>query len=331
MKPRENKPLVKKEKDMVMKDIRRDPFIRLNNAFALMSIIPLLIFFYIIVAHLFTISVLAGVIGLLVSLAIILAVGGYLLTHNLLSELVGYAVRLRRVDKSRSKFIAEASHELKNPIFMLLGNIENLAKGVYGSPTEKQQKILQMCRDIAQRMNIMTCSLLDAHKLEAGVVDVTRKLCNMLQMVDEQAQEFEIKLKEKNITLKKNLVGEGFRFWADESKILQVINNLLANAVKYTPKGGAITITIAQEEESIRLTVHNTGPHIPPHELDTIFDKYKRLDASEEGAGLGLAITKDLVDLHCGSIWAESDPEEGNTFIVLLPSDLRKIKRKKSA
>ena len=93
----------------------------------------------------------------------------------------------------------------------------------------------------------------------------------------------------------KIIIGDDFSLWADEGKLLQIINNLFSNAVKYTPEKGSINLEISREEDFMKLMVQNTGAYIPETELESIFDRYKRLDTTQDGSGLGLAVTKDIV------------------------------------
>ncbi|MCK4852505.1 MAG: HAMP domain-containing histidine kinase [Candidatus Omnitrophica bacterium] len=312
------------EQKAALKDFRKNPYARFHNAFALMSVIPFLVLFYIIVAKLFSINILIGSIGFLVFLAIFITIIGYLLTHDILHGLVSHIMQLRQHDKSRSKFIASVFHELVNPLFMIRGSIENMTGGIYGTITDKQKEILHLCQNVTGRMSRLTSSLMDMHKIEAGVVDIHRTSFDLQEMLEKQEKEFEIRLKGKGIKIEKQIHGENFHLWADKDKISQVINNLLGNAAKYTPDNCRINVLLSRETDIVKLVIHNTGSHIPQHELENIFDKYKRLHSSEDGAGLGLAIVKDIIDLHRGSIWAESHPETGTRFIVTLPCNLRK-------
>jgi two-component system sensor histidine kinase VicK len=150
-----------------------------------------------------------------------------------------------------------------------------------------------------------------------------RKLCDIDEIIEKQAKEFETMLGKKRIQLIRENLGKELKVWADENKITQVINNLLGNAVKYTPEEGKIGIKVVPAGESVRLEFEDTGKSIPSDKLEKIFDEFERAGAEKEGEGLGLAITKDIIELHEGKIWAESQPDKGNKFVVVLPRDLR--------
>jgi len=316
-----------KDRLHILREMQKNPYHRFNNAFALMSVIPLLILCYIIVSKLFTVNILAGSIGAFIAFAIFIAVCGYFLTHDIFHEMIAYAARLRQRDELKTKFIASISHELKNPLFVIMGGIENMSGGIYGTINDKQKKMLLLCQDVAHKINKLICTLRDMHRIEAGTMDITRNLCNLFSLVEKQTKEFESMLEQKQIEIRKETFGEDFSLWADENKILQAISDLLSNTIDHTPKGGKINLTVSKENNNLKLEIHSTGPRIPADELESIFDKYKKLDLTQEGFNLGLAITKDIIDMHKGGIWAENHPETGNSFTLVLPRNLRTKKR----
>ncbi len=314
----------KKEKNFTFRSIQQ----RFLNAFALMSIIPLLIFLYILVAELFTFSVLVGVVGLLFSITIFLAIIGYLLSYDIFTDIMIQFEKLKQRDKAKSDFLAIVSHDLKSPILVIKTRLQLISTGAYGPVNKEQKEILTLCQEVSGRMNDLTTSLLKMHRVEINGMVMRRKLCNLNFLVEKQTREFEPSIRQKVIKVKKQVLCDNFDFWADENKIQQVINNLLSNAVKFTPENGIITLIISRADDNMRLEIHNTGPHIPSDKLETIFDKYKKLDSSKKGFGLGLAITKNIVDMHKGHIDVESDPQTGTKFMVSLPCDLRKGRKR---
>jgi two-component system sensor histidine kinase VicK len=146
-------------------------------------------------------------------------------------------------------------------------------------------------------------------------------------MLEKQVVEFQVMLSKKRIKLLKGIVDKELSIWADEDKIMRVVNNLLSNAIKYTPEGGEVSLKIYPADGFVRLECTDSGPGIPPDKLDKVFNKFERLDLSKEGTGLGLSITKDIVEMHKGKIWAESQSGAGTKFVVILPQDLRHTPR----
>lgn len=331
MKKREEKIIDHKTLDLVIKELNENPQRKLVTAFALMSIIPILVFFYLLVSRFFTIEILVGDIGFIVFMTIFVALLGLFLgfgiIKNMLDRTIVYAAQARHSDQLKSTFVATVSHELKSPISIIRLNLFNMSQGLIGSVTEEQKTVIELCYDVTERMGSLVNDLLDLHKIEAGIATAQRKLCNLIDISEKQIAEFSNMFKEKGVKLVKNILCNRLPIWAEEVKIAQVFNNLLSNALKYTPTGGEVVLKVFSTDGLARLECIDTGPGIPTDKLEKIFDKFERLDMSKEGTGLGLAITKDIVQLHRGKIWAESILGQGSRFIVVLPRDLRQSKR----
>lgn len=314
--------------DVVLQELKENPYRKFNIAFSLMSVIPFLVFFYLLASRLFTIDIFVGDIGLVLFIAIVISLCGFLVGYNIIKSILNmiifYAAQAKHSDQLKSTFVASVSHELKNPLSAIKTNLFNILTGVVGSVNEEQRRILQLCDSVVERMKRLINDLLDLHKIEAGMTDVRRKLCNLLEVLEKQLKEFEVIVNKKRIKFIKEILDENLTVWADEDKIMQVINNLLSNAIKYTPEDGSITLKIYSADGYIKLEFLDTAESIPADKLKKIFDKFERLDITKEGTGLGLAITRDIVQMHRGRIWAESQLHRGNKFVVVLPRDLRR-------
>jgi signal transduction histidine kinase len=312
------------EMQLVMQEIKENPFQKFEVAFALMSIIPFLVFVYLLATRLFTVDVLIGDIGLVLFISITLSLCGFFIGYNIISrtlkKVVFYAAKAKHSDQVKSKFLATVSHDLRNPLFVLDANVTDLEKGQFGEPNEKQKGILEICRGVINRMTELVDNLLDIYKIEAGMVKLQKKPCDMSAVLEEQMDEMRVIVEKKRLNLTKevqkdaDLVVNG-----DESKLIQVINNILGNAMKFTPEEGKINVKVFSTNGFVRIECKDTAASISPEDLHKIFDKFERLDTDKKGSGLGLAIAKDIVELHKGKIWAESVPKQGNTFIVVLP------------
>lgn len=318
----------------VLQELKENPYHKFNIAFALMTIIPFLAFFYLLVNTSSAFDTLVGQTGGILSICIFIAVCGfgigYIVINNMLKRLIVYAARLKRSDQLKSTAIAHISHELKNPLTIIKTNISTLLEGLAGQLNESQQKLIALCSKISDRMTWLINDLLDIHKIEAGMVDMNRERCDFSKLLESQINEFGPIVSKKGIKLVTELLDAELMIWADGGKLTQVINNLLSNAIKYTPEGKYITVKAYPTEQFVRFEVADKGPGIPSDKIEKVFDKFERLDHSKEGTGLGLSITKDIVELHKGRIWVESLQGRGSTFVVVLPRDLRRVLRQES-
>ncbi|MBN3039397.1 MAG: HAMP domain-containing histidine kinase [Candidatus Omnitrophica bacterium] len=307
---------------LVLQELEKNPYREFNIAFALMSVIPFLAFLYILSTK-FSQSVLMGHTGAVFFIAIIISLTGFLagyqIVKNIINKVIEYAARVKRADSMKSDFVAAVSHDLKSPLGIIKLSISNLLDGVTGQINEKQKNTLKMCRDIVERTTNLVHDLLDVYKFEIGMVELDKKSCNFVEILEKQLKECETTCQSKQITLKKKVSSNSLMADLDENRISQVINNLLSNAVKFTPQRGSIAINSYLSDGLIRLEVIDSGPGIASDKKEKIFDKFVRLDGTKEGTGLGLAITKDIIELHHGHIWVESSPGKGSRFVVVLP------------
>lgn len=315
---------------IVLQELNENPYQKFNIAFSLMSVIPSLIFFYVLTNKLFYINIFIGNLGLVLFISIFISFCGFCVSYaiikNILKRIIFYAALAKYSDQLKSTFIATVSHELKNPLLIMKTQILNIQDGLFGLLNEEQKKALELCQNIIERISRLINDLLNLHKIESGVFEVERKLCNLVEILERQIKESEIMFNKKRIKLTKEIRATDLSVWANQDKMILIISNLLSNAIKYTPEEGEVAIKIYPFDEFVRLEFFNTGEVIPPDKIEKIFNKFERLNFTKEGTGLGLAITKDIVEMHKGKIWAESLSGEGNRFIVILPRDLRKVK-----
>ncbi|MFH1414418.1 MAG: HAMP domain-containing sensor histidine kinase [Candidatus Omnitrophota bacterium] len=320
-----------KELNLVLQELKENPFEKFHLAFCLMSLIPFLVFFYLLAARLFSFDILLGDIGLVLFLTIFISVCGFFIGYgiirNVMLRIVFYAAKAKQSDQLKSIFVANVSHELKSPLTIMKINLSNFLDGLIGKITQEQEKAIKLCDGIIERMKRMINDLLDLHKLEAGMVGFNRKQFKLDDLLQRETNEFQPMVNKKRIKLTKDIAVNNLSIWADEDKIMQVVNNLLSNAVKYTPEKGQVQLKAYAVDGYVRVEVLDTAEGIPDNKLKKIFDKFERINLTQEGTGLGLAITKDIVELHKGSIWAERQPDQGNKFVVILPRDFRTTPR----
>lgn len=229
-------------------------------------------------------------------------------------------------NQAKSDFLANMSHELRTPLNAVIGFSEVLEDSTFGELNDKQHQyvgnILQSGRHLLSLINdILDLSKVEAGKMELDLsnVDISRLLFESQVFVQEKVHQHGIRL-ETNLSKAVNeLVIQ-----ADERKLKQILFNLLSNAAKFTPDGGSIDVEGRIQDSDLLLAIHDTGIGMKPEDLVRVFDEFEQLDASyakaQQGTGLGLALTKRLVELHGGRIWAESEGEGlGSTFTFTLP------------
>lgn len=326
---RKKEPIENQDAQVVpFKDMQVDTRRKFRFAFYSLSFLPFLLFSYFLTASPKGVVVFSGEAGFLFFASLLISLTASFILHQairgLLEQIKVYESRVEKFSEE-SNLIASVSHELRNPLSALAAGLSNISDGLAGRTTKAQRRIVEICQSIIRRMSLLISDLLDLHKIETGILGAKRKLCNFVDILEKQMLEFQHLAEKKGITLVKEIHSEVLSIWADELKIEQVINNLLGNAIKYTPVGGNTKLKVYPCSGSIRFECFDNAPLIPPEKLEKIFDRFHRLDENKEGTGLGLAISKDIIELHQGKIWAENHQDSGNKFVVLLPQDLRSV------
>lgn len=227
---------------------------------------------------------------------------------------------LKEMNNRKSAFVANVSHEFKNPLGIIKNTLSVVLDGLMGEINEKQKPLLEMAKKNTERLIRLVTDLLDVSKIEAGKMKLKEDSVNIAPLVDEVITGNSADISGKNLTLKKEFSEDTGLVSADKDKITEVITNLLTNAIKYTPAGGKITIKLSGSDKEVRFEISDSGPGIAKKDFYKLFDKFERLTAErQEGTGLGLSITKDIVELHKGKIWVESELGKGTKFIFTLP------------
>ncbi|MBN1826461.1 MAG: response regulator [Candidatus Eisenbacteria bacterium] len=230
---------------------------------------------------------------------------------------------LKRLDQRKSVFLANMSHELRTPLNAIIGFSEVLRDRCFGELTEKQGEYISDIWESGHHLLSLINDILDLSKIEAGMMRVERSrfgpenlIRRSVVMIKEKAGQHGIRIEVET----EDLPG---LIEADERKLKQVIYNLLANAVKFTPEGGRIGIRAAAAGGTMTVTVWDTGIGIPEKDRERIFDKFEQVDDSEarryEGTGLGLSLTRSMVQLMGGTLHVESEEGKGSRFIFTLP------------
>jgi two-component system sensor histidine kinase GlrK len=231
--------------------------------------------------------------------------------------------QLNKIDKMKSDFFSVMSHELRTPLTSIREGTNLLLEGVGGTLNEKQQKLLGIVSEESNRLIGLVNSLLDLTKMEAGMMHFNFSRINPLPLFTIAAQLLEPLLVNKKTALRLELPESLPAVPLDRDRILQVLKNLLGNAIKFTPEGGVITVSAGVQSGSIQVTVEDNGPGISGDQLQRIFEKFRQVPTPGgpmiKGTGLGLAIVKQIITAHGGKVWAESKPGRGSTFHFTLP------------
>jgi signal transduction histidine kinase len=237
--------------------------------------------------------------------------------------------QLSELDKLKAEFVSVASHELKTPINVMIGYLQLLEDGLYGKLTKQQKEVLATLVLQSNTLLRLVRQLLDVSRFEAGGgrleprhVDLPRLLIELEDTFRVLAIQREVQFR---ITHGDNLPDDVT--W-DPDRVNEVLGNLLANAFKFTPRGGTVELSVDGVDGSVSIEVADTGAGIPPDQLPRIFDKFyqadNQRDAASGGSGLGLAIAKQIVEAHGGTIQCESTPGVGTTFTIGLPIAARR-------
>jgi len=233
--------------------------------------------------------------------------------------------KLLELDKLKSNFLGIATHELKTPLSVVGGYLDSLQDGFAGELNEAQTGIVRETLSSCHRMEALISDMLDLNKIEAGRMPMEIMDLPVIHVIEKVAGQMIPLLQKKKLTL--DIVEDSMELKArfDEDRIIQVLVNLIGNAIKFTPEGGRITISAEKKvgtgSPHVQINVADTGIGISEEDLPRIFEEFAQVGepGKEEGTGLGLAICLRIVRAHDGEIWAESEPGKGTTFHFTLP------------
>jgi len=226
---------------------------------------------------------------------------------------------LKELDRLKSDFIHTVSHDLRSPLTAVLGYTKLVERT--GPLNQNQLEFLRRLQGSVQHITNLINDLLDLGRLEAGF-DTRREMIQLDGVLKYTLDMFDSQVKKKSIILDAEISPNILPLRANPIRIRQMLDNLVGNAIKYTPTGGHVVVSIAMQDKQIILKVQDTGPGISQEEQSRVFEKFYRATNAPDGvtgSGLGLAIVKSIVDSHQGRVWVESTIGKGSTFVVLLP------------
>ncbi|EEU20867.2 cell wall metabolism sensor histidine kinase WalK [Lactobacillus mulieris] len=233
-------------------------------------------------------------------------------------------------ENEQRQFVSNVSHELRTPLTSLRAYIEALNDGAWKDP-EIAPQFLEVTQEETERMIRMINDLLSLSRMDRGVVKMDLEWVNFNDFLSHVLNRFDMIVKndekdqtgQKKYSIKRKITNQDLWVEIDTDQMMQVIDNIMNNAIKYSPDGGVITVGLTQSQNQIILSISDQGLGIPKKDLNKIFDRFYRVDKARSreqgGTGLGLAIAKEIVEAHKGKIWADSQEGKGSTFYISLP------------
>ena len=227
----------------------------------------------------------------------------------------------KAIEQMKSEFISIASHEMRTPLTSIHGVVKLLCAGRLGELSEAGSKMAKMALRNSDRLVNLVSDILDLERMKSGRDEITKVDCNSTQSIERAIDTVSSMAKEKNIVLETN--AKSNEFLGDRDRLTQALTNLLSNAIKFSPENSKVTIASRLEDDKILFSVTDRGRGIPADKLETIFERFQQVDASDSrkkgGTGLGLAICRHIIEQHGGKIWVESIYGKGSTFYFTIP------------
>ena len=239
------------------------------------------------------------------------------------------ARQLSELDKLKAEFVSVASHELKTPINVVIGYVQLLEEGIYGEVPPKHREVLKTINTQMNQLQRLVQQLLDVSRFEAGGGRIDPRPVDLPHMLDDLERAFSVLALQRGVqfTIKRGEDLPQEVAW-DKDRMNEVMGNLLTNAFKFTRQNGEVCLSVESAGDHIEIRVTDTGAGIPPEQVSRIFEKFYQADnqraASAVGTGLGLAIVKGIVEAHDGRIRCESKTGVGTTFIIDIPTVVRR-------
>ncbi|MBW8014656.1 MAG: response regulator [Planctomycetes bacterium] len=242
---------------------------------------------------------------------------------NVERELTATNQTLQEHDRMKNQFVTTVSHELRTPLCIFKNIVSNAMAGALGKVSKKLYQSLKMADDSIDRLARIINDFLDISKIEAGAMKLDLTEFSLNELVDEIVTPMTALADNKGIELTINTCANDAIINADRDRIAQVLTNLVGNAIKFVLVNGHIEVSVTDEDDQIKFSVDDDGPGLSKDEIEKVFDRFvqvnKPRETQEHGTGLGLAITRELIDMHEGSLWVDSVPGHGCCFNFVLP------------
>ena len=245
---------------------------------------------------------------------------GAVLTFTDMREARAAETNLRQALQARDEVLGVVSHDLRNPVGTIFSSASLLLE--LELAPEKHREHLASIKRSAERMNLLIQDLLDVARMEAGALGVTPSLFHLRELLEEVMAFQRGRGEEKGVSIRCRLSDPGAQGWGDRDRVIQILSNLVDNALKFTPTNGTVEVgaRVESNDEEVLFWVTDSGPGIAPESQSRLFDRFWQVGRRDKGgAGLGLSIVKGLVEAHRGRVWVESEVGKGSTFLFVLP------------
>ena len=243
---------------------------------------------------------------------------------RLLEQTKKQALELEEANKAQADFAAMIAHDLRSPLMNVIGAAGMMQDGLFGPVNEEQKKWLTKIEGNSRNLVDLVSNFLDLSKLEAGHIELVKEEIDLKELIRASIENYLILAQEKKISLLERLEAGLPQVKVDPRRLDQVLSNLISNAIKFTGEGGRVEVGAGVEKGvGVRVYVRDSGVGIPKEEIGNLFEKYRQATSGkiskQKGTGLGLVISKVIVEAHGGKIWVESEEGKGSTFTFTLP------------
>jgi PAS domain S-box-containing protein len=241
---------------------------------------------------------------------------------------------LKQAERLHTDFVAMVSHDLRTPLAAMKEALSLLSETAATRLEERQRRYLTIAREEIDRLNRMIDNLVEVARMEAGKVTLRLDGVDLQELLSTAIESLSLLVSKRNLIVERSIPARMPPILGDRDRLLRVVNNLLDNAIKYSPRGGTIRVdvdfvdpgsplltdrSILPNTGYVQMTIADDGPGIPAEFLDRIFGKFERVDPHGPGIGLGLAIVRSIIEMHHGRVWAKSNLGEGASFSFILP------------
>ncbi|OGR83370.1 MAG: hypothetical protein A2901_02235 [Elusimicrobia bacterium RIFCSPLOWO2_01_FULL_54_10] len=260
-----------------------------------------------------------------VRLAELIADRSAVIVHNarLYEKIIAANRELERLNSVKTEFVSMVSHELRTPVTAIKGFVDVVLSEDAGPINEQQKRFLNIAHNSIERLSLLILDLLDISRIESGQMKIILQPVSIEKVIQDAHVTYRSGIETKNISFELHMDKKIPMVVADESRVKQVIDNLISNATKFTPAGGTIKMSADDLGDFVLVSVADSGVGIKKDDQEKIFSMFYQVDSSLTrkvgGTGLGLAISKSIIEMHGGRIWVESEPGRGSTFRFLLP------------